>query len=168
MTFAAAAERKELYRFSVDLGKLALRIAELHGTNADRWYVPLAWLSLIPNVFFSRSLVMYCSMVSAYENVHIRSNLPRLEDATKYANSAGDRCAIRLQNVIFVKLDIVGCIQASRISIPSKPNCSLANRVCRYLHFGHNPAFLMNDPVDELVGAAEEVVMSSIQFFFLL
>lgn len=95
MTFAAAAERKELYRFSVDLGKLALRIAERHGTNADRWYVPLAWLSSVLNVFSSRSLVMYCSMVSAYENVHIRSNLPRLEEATKYANSAGDRCVIR-------------------------------------------------------------------------
>jgi hypothetical protein len=48
-TFAAAAERKELYRFSVDLGKLALRIAERHGTNADRWYISLAWLSRIPN-----------------------------------------------------------------------------------------------------------------------
>ncbi|KAH9075705.1 histidine kinase [Lactarius deliciosus] len=75
----AAAERKELYRFSVDLGRLALRIAERHGTNADR----------------CRSLVMYCSMVSAYDNVHIRSNLPRLEEATKYANSAGDRCVVR-------------------------------------------------------------------------
>jgi hypothetical protein len=51
---------------------------------------------------------MYCSMVSAYENVHIRSNLPRLEEATKYANSAGDRCGIHLQRMIFqvVKLDI--------------------------------------------------------------
>jgi hypothetical protein len=49
---------------------------------------------------------MYCSMVSAYENVHIRSNLPRLEEATKYANSAGDRCANHFQTVIFVKLDI--------------------------------------------------------------
>jgi heme/copper-type cytochrome/quinol oxidase subunit 3 len=39
-TSAAAAERKELYRFSVDLGKLALRIAECHGTNSDRWYAP--------------------------------------------------------------------------------------------------------------------------------
>ena len=37
--FIAAAERRELYRFSVDLGRLALRIAERHGTNADRWYV---------------------------------------------------------------------------------------------------------------------------------
>jgi hypothetical protein len=38
---AAAAERKELYRFSVDLGKLALGIAERYGTNADRWHVPI-------------------------------------------------------------------------------------------------------------------------------
>jgi hypothetical protein len=34
------------------------------------------------------------------------------------------------------------------------------------LHFNHNPAFLINDPVDELVGAAEEVVMSSTRVFF--
>jgi hypothetical protein len=45
ITFAAAAERKELYRFSVDLGKLALHIAERYGTNADRWYVLLVCLS---------------------------------------------------------------------------------------------------------------------------
>ena len=44
VTSVAAAERKELYRFSVDLGKLALRIAERHGTNADRWHVPIALL----------------------------------------------------------------------------------------------------------------------------
>jgi biotin synthase-like enzyme len=100
MAFAAAAERKELYRFSVDLGKLALRIAERHGTNADRWYVSLACLSSTLNISSSRSLVMYCSMVSAYENVHIRSNLTRLEEATKYANSAGDRCVIHHSNLI--------------------------------------------------------------------
>jgi hypothetical protein len=35
------------------------------------------------------------------------------------------------------------------------------------LHFGQNPAFLMNDSVDELVGAAEEMVMSLALFFFL-
>ena len=117
----------------MDLGKLALRIAERHGTNADRWYVFLAWLPSIPNVFFSRSLVMYCSMVSAYENVHIRSNLPRLEEATKYANSAGDRCAIHFQKVIYMSnVKFAGCIQASRISIPYKPSCSLANRVCDF------------------------------------
>ncbi|KAI0307475.1 histidine kinase [Multifurca ochricompacta] len=101
----AAAERKELYRFSVDLGKLALRIAERYGTNADR----------------CRSLVMYCSMVSAYDNVHIRSNLPRLEEAIKYANSAGDRVYASLANFYSVQTRLFIC-----------------------------------QPLDELVGAAEE------------
>ncbi|KAH9964567.1 hypothetical protein BC827DRAFT_1265837 [Russula dissimulans] len=86
-TLGASAERKELYRFSVDLGKLALRIAERHGTNADR----------------CRSLVMYCSMVSAYDNVHIRSNLPLLEEATKFAHSAGDRVYASLANFYSVQ-----------------------------------------------------------------
>jgi hypothetical protein len=35
--FAAAAERRELYRFSADLGKLALRVAGLHGSAAEQW-----------------------------------------------------------------------------------------------------------------------------------
>jgi len=97
---AAAAERKELYRFSVDLGKLALRISERHGTNGDR----------------CRSLVMYCSMVSAYDNVHIRSNLTRLEEATKYANSAGDRVYASLANFysvqtkLFIGQPCVSCL----------------------------------------------------------
>lgn len=99
---AASAERKGLYRFSVDLGKLALRIVERHGTNADRWYA-----SYCPTVHaersFSRSLVMYCSMVSAYDNVHIRSNLPRLEEAIKYANSAGDRCVVRYPTLLHTR-----------------------------------------------------------------
>ncbi|KAI0047651.1 histidine kinase [Auriscalpium vulgare] len=71
----AAAERRELYRFSADLGKLALRIADRYGTNSDK----------------CRSLVLFSSMVSGYDNVHVRANLIRLEDAAKYANSAGDR-----------------------------------------------------------------------------
>ncbi len=33
--------------------------------------------------------------------------------------------------------------------------------------FGHNPEFLMTDPVDELVGAAEEVVMILNFIYFL-
>jgi hypothetical protein len=45
-------------------------------------------------------------MVSAYDNVHIRSNLPRLEEAIKYANSAGDRCVIRREMCLFTELGI--------------------------------------------------------------
>jgi len=34
---------------------------------------------------------MFCAMVSGFDNVHIRGNLPRLEQAIKYGNSAGDK-----------------------------------------------------------------------------
>ncbi|KAI0005369.1 hypothetical protein BJV74DRAFT_875326 [Russula compacta] len=120
----AAAERKELYRFSVDLGRLALRIAERHGTNADR----------------CRSLVMYCSMVSAYDNVHIRSNLSRLEEATKYANSAGDRMYACLANFYSTQTKL----------FIGQPRMSCSHSISR------SPKLLMSGPVDELVGAAEE------------
>lgn len=33
----AAAERRELYRFSADLGKLALRIADQYGSSSEKW-----------------------------------------------------------------------------------------------------------------------------------
>ncbi|KAK7468476.1 Chk1 protein kinase [Stygiomarasmius scandens] len=70
-----AAERRELYRFSVDLAKLALRIAEIHGSSGEK----------------CRAYVLYCAMVAGFDNVHMRSNLPRLEEAYKYGSSAGDR-----------------------------------------------------------------------------
>ncbi|KAG7090785.1 hypothetical protein E1B28_009870 [Marasmius oreades] len=70
-----AAERRELYRFSVGLGKLALRIAELHGNSSEK----------------CRANVLFCAMVSPYDNVHLRTSLPKLEHAIKYGNSAGDR-----------------------------------------------------------------------------
>ncbi|KAI0320977.1 histidine kinase [Amylostereum chailletii] len=63
----AAAERRDLYRFSADLGKLGLRIADRFGTSAEK----------------ARSLVLFTSVVSGYDNVHVRTNLPRLEEATK-------------------------------------------------------------------------------------
>jgi hypothetical protein len=34
-----AAERKELYLFSTDIAKVALRIAEKHGSTGEKWYV---------------------------------------------------------------------------------------------------------------------------------
>ncbi|KAF4623556.1 hypothetical protein D9613_002054 [Agrocybe pediades] len=71
----ASAERRELYRFSSDLAKLALRIADRYGSSGEK----------------CRAQVLFCSMVSGFDNVHIRANLPRLEQAVKYGNSAGDR-----------------------------------------------------------------------------
>jgi hypothetical protein len=34
----AAAEKRELYRFSADLGRLALNIADRHGGSGEKWY----------------------------------------------------------------------------------------------------------------------------------
>ncbi|KAJ8091390.1 Chk1 protein kinase [Marasmius tenuissimus] len=70
-----AAEQRELYRFSAGLGKLALRIADQHGTSVEK----------------CRANVLFVAMVSPYDNVHIRTTIPKLEDAIKYGNSAGDR-----------------------------------------------------------------------------
>ncbi|KAI8983351.1 histidine kinase [Trametes punicea] len=71
----AAAERRELYRFSADLGKLALRIADQYGTSFEK----------------CRALLLFSIMVAGFDNVHIRANVPRLEEAIKYGQSAGDR-----------------------------------------------------------------------------
>lgn len=35
--YIAAAERRELFRFSADLGKLALRIADQYGSSFEKW-----------------------------------------------------------------------------------------------------------------------------------
>ena len=52
MFFTAAAERKEMYRFSVDLGKLALRIADKYGGSAEKWFViARATLDMLGDIF---------------------------------------------------------------------------------------------------------------------
>jgi len=88
----AAAEKRELYRFSVDLGKLALKIADKHAQSGDK----------------GRAQVMFCSMVSGYDSVHIRTNIPRLKEAMQHANGAGDRvftgfaCILNILNRLYV------------------------------------------------------------------
>lgn len=71
----AAAERRELFKFSVDLGKLALRIAHLHGGSMEK----------------CRATLLYTALVAPYDNVHIRHTIPLLEDGLKYGHSSGDR-----------------------------------------------------------------------------
>lgn len=71
----ASAERRELFRFSVDLGKLALRVAYMHGGSLEK----------------CRATVLYAALVAPYDNVHIRHTIPLLEDGLKYGHSSGDR-----------------------------------------------------------------------------
>lgn len=41
----------------------------------------------------SRATVLSCSLISGFDNVHLRVNLSRLLEAIQYGNSAGDRSA---------------------------------------------------------------------------
>jgi len=44
-----------------------------------------------PKYSSSRAQVLFCAMVSGFDNVHVRTNLPRLEEAIKHGSGAGDR-----------------------------------------------------------------------------
>ncbi|KAA1468392.1 histidine kinase [Dentipellis sp. KUC8613] len=103
-TLGAAAEKKELYRFSADLGKLALRIAQRHGTSSEK----------------CRALVMFCSMVSGYDNVHIRANVRRLEEAAKYANSAGDRVYASFASYYIIETKLFSCEHLEELVIAAE------------------------------------------------
>ncbi|KAF8746288.1 hypothetical protein AX14_000082 [Amanita brunnescens Koide BX004] len=89
----AAAERRELYRFSTDLAKLALRIADKHGNSGDK----------------CRAQVLFCAMVSGFDNVHVRANLPRLEEAIKYGSGAGDRIYTSLASIHTLLIRLYSC-----------------------------------------------------------
>ena len=57
-----------------------------------RIHVTLTWFDLLTMCLLSsRAQVLFCAMVSGFNNVHIRANVPRLEEAIKYGQSAGDR-----------------------------------------------------------------------------
>lgn len=40
----------------------------------------------------SRVQVLFCSLVSGFDQIHLKSNLDRLEEAVQYGETAGDRC----------------------------------------------------------------------------
>ncbi|KDQ54896.1 hypothetical protein JAAARDRAFT_196280 [Jaapia argillacea MUCL 33604] len=101
---SAAAERRGLYRFSADLGKLAIRIAERYGGSYEK----------------CRAQVLFCGMVSGYDNVHIRANLPRLEQAIKYGNSAGDRVYTSFASIHAVMTRLYICDHLSEIVVAAE------------------------------------------------
>lgn len=100
----AAAERRELYRFSTDLGRLALRIADDFGTSYEK----------------CRALVLFSSMVSGFDNVHIRANLARLEEAMKYGQSAGDKIFTSFASVHLMQTRLWICDHVSELVIAAE------------------------------------------------
>ncbi|KAJ3802608.1 hypothetical protein GGU11DRAFT_813370 [Lentinula aff. detonsa] len=101
-----AAERRELYRFSADLAKLAIRIADVHGSSGEK----------------CRAYVLYCSLVSGYDNVHMRSTLPRLEQALQYGSSAGDRIYTGFSSLYMISTRLFVC-DYCKISSFCRPLC---------------------------------------------
>ncbi|KAF8665081.1 hypothetical protein AX16_000549 [Volvariella volvacea WC 439] len=95
----AAAERRELYRFSSDFGKLALHIAERYGSSGEK----------------CRAQVMYSAMVSGFDSLHIRAVLPGLEEAIKWGNSAGDRIYTSFATVHALVMRLYVCEHLSEL-----------------------------------------------------
>ncbi|KAI0090021.1 histidine kinase [Irpex rosettiformis] len=104
----AAAERRELYRFSADLGKLALRLADQYGSSHEK----------------CRSLLLFCSLVSGYDSIHIRSNIPRLESALKYGQSAGDRLYCSFSSLYLIGTRLFVCDHLSELVVAAEESLS--------------------------------------------
>lgn len=100
----AAAERRELYRFSTDLAKLALRIAEKHGTSSEK----------------CRAQLLYCSMVSGFANVHLRTNLTRLEEALQFGYSSGDSIYTSFANIHIIITKLYTCEHLSELIVSAE------------------------------------------------
>ena len=60
----------------------AVWISGMHGAHFQR--------AVINFVCYSRSQVMFCAMVSGFDNVHYRANLSRMDIALKHGKTAGD------------------------------------------------------------------------------
>ncbi|EKM60729.1 uncharacterized protein PHACADRAFT_155836 [Phanerochaete carnosa HHB-10118-sp] len=95
----AAAERRELYRFSADLGKLALHLADQYGSSHEK----------------CRALLLFCPLVSGYDSAHFRTNVPRLEQALKFGQSAGDRLYCSFSSLHLIQCRLFICDHLSEL-----------------------------------------------------
>lgn len=102
----AAAERRELYRFSCDLAKLALRIADKFGNNIEK----------------CRAKLLFCSMVSGFDSVHLRANIPRLHEAIKFGNTAGDAVYTCLAHIHLIQTRLFVCDHITEL-LPAAEEC---------------------------------------------
>lgn len=95
----AAAERHGFLRFSHELGELGLRVAEKTGRSAEK----------------CRARVLRCTLVSAYTNVHVRANIPTLEEAIQYGQSAGDRAFTALARIHLIEARLYVCCHLTEL-----------------------------------------------------
>ncbi|KAH8120504.1 dual-domain HisK/Mak2 protein kinase [Phellopilus nigrolimitatus] len=93
-----AAERRDMYNLSKDLGRLALRLAD-SGSSSEK----------------CRALVLYTSMVSGYDGPHIRVNVRQSELAQKFGLSAGDRLFVEFSMIHLVLNRFYTCENLSEL-----------------------------------------------------
>ncbi|KAJ7226000.1 dual-domain HisK/Mak2 protein kinase [Mycena pura] len=108
----AAAERNDLYRLSVDLAQVALKIADRHGASGDK----------------CRAHLLYGAMVSGFDNVHIRANLERMQLAMQYGHSAGDRVYTSFASVHLILTRLFVCEHLSELVIAAEECVADVNR----------------------------------------
>ncbi|KAH7929368.1 dual-domain HisK/Mak2 protein kinase [Leucogyrophana mollusca] len=100
----AAAERRELYRFAADLGRLALRIAYIYGGSMEK----------------CRANVLFVAMVASFDNAHIRVNLQRLDDALKYGHSSGERGYTGFASIHYIITRLYVCDHLSELVLAAE------------------------------------------------
>ena len=90
-TLPATAERRGLYRFATDLGRLALKIADKHGSISEKWFDSLHGPTTTHLTLFSRVRVLFCGLIASFDQVHLGTHLELLGEAARYGETAGDR-----------------------------------------------------------------------------
>jgi len=90
-TLPATAERRGLYRFAADLGRLALQIAEKYGSMSEKWFDHLLDPVIAHSTLLSRVQVLFCSLIAGFDQAHLGSHLGLLSEAVRYGETAGDR-----------------------------------------------------------------------------
>ncbi|KAF9454975.1 dual-domain HisK/Mak2 protein kinase [Macrolepiota fuliginosa MF-IS2] len=100
----AAAQRRGLYRFATDLGRLALQIADKYGSMADK----------------CRAQVLFCALASGFDQTHLRSNIIRLEEAVRYGDTAGDRLYTSLASIHNVCIRLYVCEHLSDLIVSAE------------------------------------------------
>ncbi|KAF7784549.1 hypothetical protein Agabi119p4_714 [Agaricus bisporus var. burnettii] len=113
-TVPGTAERRGLYRFAVDLGRLALEIADRRGTMGEK----------------CRVQVLFCSLVSGFDQIHLKSNLDRLEEAVQYGETAGDRLYTNLAGIHSICVRLYICEHLSDLVTSAE---AIANDVDQWL-----------------------------------
>jgi len=148
----ATAERRGLYRFATDLGRLALKIADKHGSISEKWFDCLHGSIATHRTFFSRVRVLFCGLIAGFDQAHLGSHLELLGEAVRYGETVGDRyISSKFRDVL---LKYAGYLPFLQRFIVCASDCTFV--IIVRLHQGSVCSNLITS-VSDLVVAADEV-----------